>query len=210
MCGMDISHHRVGFQSGENEDDWEFAPVQEQTPSLSPEDHNKAVQKLVDNWLESIGPTNTEMVASTEMVPSNDESLVTDWDSWLQSANIPEEAQELVTKGISSDKVPVVPFAKLGVKAESQSTTFGGKVRENFWTTLGKHLQLPLARPAPSSPGRASGGAHTEVQGASETETTLTTGHNQSAEPDTAGSAMVDADWGLLETVAWLHADTVE
>ena len=139
-----------------------------------------------------------------------DEDLVTDWDSWLQSANIPEEAQELIANGITTgQKVPVVPFAKLGVKAECP-TTFGTRVRDNFWQVLGKHLQLPSAKPMPSSPSSPASGVgtqhHSDVKGTGDT---VTVQNHQSAESGarTAEAAsMVDADWGLLETVPCLHS----
>ena len=195
-----------GELENEDDDDWEFAPVQAQAP-LSPEDQNKSVQKLVENWLQSLGSMgpmgaqNMTMLGGAGMgMVRGDEDLVTDWDSWLQSA-IPEEAHELITNGMSSDKVPVVPFAKLGVKAEQ--ATFGTRVRDNFWQVLGKHLQLPSAKPempsSPGSPGSPGVGTQhqSDVKGAGESVQTVQS--NQTVE------SMFDADWGLLETVACLH-----
>lgn len=160
----------------ENDEDWEFAPVQSQ--GITVEEHNKSVQKLVENWLDSLGPTKPQEMASMVM---EDDTL--DWDSWLRGANIPPEAQDLIANGISGEKVPVVPFAKLGVKAEE--TTFGAKVRENFWKTLGQHLQLPSVKPEMSPPGSPTSPVEVKTKTV-ETEPAVT---------------MVDADWGLLETV---------
>ena len=160
----------------ENDEDWEFAPVQSQ--GITVEEHNKSVQKLVENWLDSLGPTKPQEMASMAM---EDDTL--DWDSWLRGANIPPEAQDLIANGISGEKVPVVPFAKLGVKAEE--TTFGAKVRENFWKTLGQHLQLPSVKPEMSPPGSPTSPVEVKTKTV-ETEPAVT---------------MVDADWGLLETV---------
>ncbi len=159
----------------ENED-WAFAPVQSQ--GITVEEHNKSVEKLVENWLDSLGPTKPQEMASMAM---EDDTL--DWDSWLRGANIPPEAQDLIANGISGEKVPVVPFAKLGVKAEE--TTFGAKVRENFWKTLGKHLQLPSVKPEMSPPGSPTSPVEVKTKTV-ETEPAVT---------------MVDADWGLLESV---------
>ena len=161
----------------ENDEDWEFAPV---APSqgITAEEHNKSVQKLVENWLDSLGPTKPQEMASMAM---EDDAL--DWDSWLRGANIPSEAQDLIANGISGEKVPVVPFAKLGVKAEE--TTFGAKVRENLWKTLGQHLQLPSVKPEMSPPGSPTSPVEVKTKTV-ETEPAVT---------------MVDADWGLLETV---------
>jgi hypothetical protein len=208
-----------GELENEDDDDWEFAPVQAQAP-LSPEDQNKSVQKLVENWLQSLGSMGsmgaqnmTRMgavgaVGGMGMVRGEDEDL-TDWDSWLQSA-IPEEAHELITNGMSSDKVPVVPFAKLGVKAEQ--ATFGTRVRDNFWQVLGKHLQLPSAKPempsSPGSPGSPGVGTQhqSDVKGAGESVQTVQSNQTVESGAGTAEAAsMVDADWGLLETVACLH-----
>ena len=215
-----VNSSESGELENEDDDDWEFAPVQTQAPTLSPEDQNKSVQKLVENWLQSLGSMGPMGAQSmTQMLGGGmgmvrgevDENLVTDWDSWLQSANIPGEAHELITNGMSSEKVPVVPFAKLGVKAEQ--ATFGTRVRDNFWQVLGKHLQLPSAKPEPSSPGSpGSPGAGThgtqhqsDVKGPGDAAQTVHC--NQSVEPGagTAEAASMVADWGLLETVACLQ-----
>eukprot|EP00435_Cladocopium_sp_Y103_P027614 s1905_g6.t2 len=213
-------------ENEENEDeDWEFAPVAQAAAPLSPGDQNKSVQKLLENWLESmgpIGPMGAQNMArmlggmtGMGMVRGEDENLVTDWDSWLQSANIPEEAHELITNGISSDKVPVVPFAKLGVKAEQ--TTFGTRVRDNFWQVLGKHLQLPSAKPempsSPGSPGSPGVGTQhqSDVKGVCDTVQTVQSNQSVESGAGTAGAAsMVDADWGLLETVGTTQTSNVE
>jgi len=170
------SEARSAEREMENDEDWEFAPVQSQ--GITVEEHNKSVQKLVENWLDSLGPTKPQEMASMAM---EDDTL--DWDSWLRGANIPPEAQDLIANGISGEKVPVVPFAKLGVKAEE--TTFGAKVRENFWKTLGQHLQLPSVKPEMSPPGSPTSPVEVKTKTV-ETEPAVT---------------MVDADWGLLETV---------
>eukprot|EP00438_Fugacium_kawagutii_P016841 Skav203800 [mRNA] locus=scaffold206:647143:652787:+ [translate_table: standard] len=83
---------RMAFEN--DDDDWEFGAVASASPA-SAEDHNQTVQKLVDQWMEAIGHCTGAPDSSSGR--GVDEDLpVTDWNSWLRSSGVPEEAQELM------------------------------------------------------------------------------------------------------------------
>lgn len=111
-----------------------------------------------------------------------------DWNSWLRSGV--DEAEE---RGDA-----VIPFAQLGLADPRSVTTFGAKVRENFWKTLGKHLQLPSATP-PELSNSPSNATASPVA----TEVVKVVAQPAVAPAPEATGSMMDADWGLLETAAW-------
>ncbi|CAK9023199.1 unnamed protein product [Durusdinium trenchii] len=185
------------------DDQWGFAPVQS-PEGISVEDHNKLVLKLIETWRESMP---APLGLDSQVSPDSDDK-VTDWDSWLQTQSIPEEAQELVRCGVST-RVPIVPFSKLGIKEPDPSRVFGAKVREEFLNSLGKHLQLP--KPT-SSPGSPTSPAQNEIKAqtgalAAAGPSVAPVGDGVETDHADRGESMtnmVDADWGLLENVGHL------
>ena len=133
---------------------------------------------------------------------------MSDWDSWLVTQEVPFEARELMSSGISQKKVPIMPFFKLGIK-EADGEVYGSKVREEFWTSLGKHLQLPSTKPSSPSSGSIPGhkaavsatalAAVTAVTSGPETQEVNDVDHvDHVDQTGGAETSMVDVDWGLL------------
>lgn len=111
-----------------------------------------AVGRLVERWraaAERLEPCGALRLLGASGLAASDATGDMDWDKWLEEdPGIPGEARELLRSGVSEASVPVIPFTSLGLSSGDTDLYCHqrSKVREAFFATLGKHMQLPPAK----------------------------------------------------------------
>jgi len=220
----------TGFEDEGDEDDWGFTSATE-PPAASHVQTREIlvdkVKKIMAEWCTTLNEVESstrkfEIAGQVENESSEDpnNAEVADWDSWIaHDAGIPVEARTILQTGISDGHVPIIPFSYFGSmsKGADISDSKSSKVCDVFFSTLGKHMQLPAARGplADVTRERQPDGAMTtalpnitEGDGDSacsrSPQSVLTT--EGSGSPATVSGSLADAplvgdaDWGLFES----------
>lgn len=209
--------------------------VQPQLSDASPA-AKREVEAEGEREAESAQEQAEELVPSLAILPSSGAAAAeaeeaTTWEQWVAREDnaIPLEACELFANGVTAQQVPLIPFTRLGCPAGygEPYNPRRSKVREAFFSTLGRHMQLPLPRSldaggavsADASRKGGVGGAGdllpASLGGDAEADGLSLDRHDalsSGALPPAAGSgaapaavsssmpSMADADWGLFDS----------
>lgn len=153
------------------------------------------VRAIVSEWREKVSGLFENVEVDTHGEANDELTILACRDAWEDDGEdaIPQQVRKLLVDGVTDDDVIVVPFANLGLSADTAfSSSVRSKVKDSFLAALGKYLQLPTSR------------GHDGVVCAQPKPAAAPT--TKDVTPPTAVtnckdlSMLGDADWGLFES----------
>ncbi|CAE7815392.1 mask [Symbiodinium sp. CCMP2592] len=192
-----------GAKDEEEEDEnWAFsaAPTSPEPSAANMEELANSVQQLLSRWNEVAKLATAGLAMSLEDDGAAGEEVPGSDDCIRAAVHMPEEAAQLIQSGVSDGAVSSLPLGLFGAPASPDSSSLGSTVREGFFAALGKHLQLPSAKPeaAATSPQTSRPSSPQTLAGVSAVPAQVV-GQAAPVQPAGAEEAMADVDFGFFE-----------